>query len=159
MKEIFEALKNDARLTPEQIAGMTGIALSKVQNTIRRAEKDGTILKYKTVINWEKLGQEQVLAIIEVKVTPQRSVGFDAIARRIYRYPQAVSVYLTSGTYDLAILVSGRTMHDIANFVSEKLAPLDAVQSTVTHFILKRYKEDGQILAAEPESKRLPVTP
>lgn len=159
MKEIFEALRSDARLTPEQIAGMTGIALSKVQNTIRKAEKDGTILKYKTVINWEKLGQEEVLAMIEVKVTPQRSVGFDAIARRIYRYPQAISVYLTSGTYDLAILVSGRTMHDIANFVSEKLAPLDAVQSTVTHFILKRYKEDGQILAAEPETKRLPVTP
>ncbi|HJX03795.1 MAG TPA: Lrp/AsnC family transcriptional regulator [Dehalococcoidia bacterium] len=159
MKEIFEALKNDARLTPDQISKMTGIALSKVQKTIQKAEKDGTILKYKTVINWEKLGQEEVLAIIEVKVTPQRSVGFDAIARRIYRYPQAVSVYLTSGTYDLAILVSGRTMHDIANFVSEKLAPLDAVQSTVTHFILKKYKEDGQILAAEPETKRLPVTP
>lgn len=158
MKEILEALKKDARLTPLQISQMTGMPASKVEKEIKKAEKEHIILRYKTVINWKKLGQEEVLALIEIKVTPQRNVGFDAIAKRIYRFPQALSVYLSSGTYDLAVLVSGKTMHDIASFVSEKLAPLDTVQSTVTHFILKRYKEDGVIMEAEPKVKRLPIT-
>ncbi len=158
MKEILEALKDDARLTPQQISQMTGVPVSKVEKEIKKAEKDKIILKYNTVINWKKLGQEEVMALIEIKVTPQRNVGFDAIARRIYRFPQARSVYLSSGTYDLAVLVTGKTMQDIASFVSEKLAPLDTVQSTVTHFILKRYKEDGVIMETEPKVKRLPVT-
>ncbi|MBM4451464.1 MAG: Lrp/AsnC family transcriptional regulator, partial [Chloroflexi bacterium] len=101
----------------------------------------------------------QVWALVEVKVAPQRDVGFDAIAERIYRFPQARSVYLVSGTYDLAILVVGKTMQEVAVFVSEKLAPLDTVQSTVTHFILKRYKDDGEVLGGGEGMKRLAITP
>jgi len=159
MKQIFEALEKDARLTPEQISTMTGIPVAEVEKTIKKAEKNRTILKYKTVVDWAKLGEEQVWALLEVKVTPQRDVGFDAIAERIYRFPEARSVYLASGTYDLAILVAGKTMQEVAVFVSEKLAPLETVQSTVTHFILKKYKEDGEIIEGGEGVKRLPVTP
>ena len=159
MKQIFKALENDARLTPEKISDMTGISIKEVDKVIKKAEKDHTILKYKTIIDWPKLDEEKVMALVEVKVAPQRSVGFDAIAERIYRFPQARSVYLASGTYDLAVLVVGETMQDIALFVSEKLAPLNTVQGTVTHFILKKYKEDGEIFGESGEIKRLPVTP
>jgi len=158
MKEIFKILEEDARLTPQQIATMTGIPVEEVERTIRKAEEDRTILKYKTKINWERLGEAQVWALIEVKVAPQRDVGFDSIAERIYRFPQAISVYLVSGTYDLAILVVGKTMQEVAAFVSQKLAPLESVQGTVTHFLLKRYKEDGEILEGEEGVKRLPLT-
>ena len=154
VKKICEALEKDSRLTPEQIATMTDISVSEVKKTIKKAEKDGTIIKYKTVINWAKLSEEQVWALIEVKVVPQRDVGFDSIAERIYRFPQAKAVYLASGAYDMAILVAGKTMQEVAVFVSEKLAPMDTVQGTVTHFILKKYKEDGVILDDEGEPRR-----
>ena len=159
MKKILEALEKDARLTPEQISTMTGISVAEVKKAIKKAEEDHAILKYKAVIDWAKLGEEQVLALVEVKVVPQRNVGFDAIAERVYRFPQARSVYLASGTYDLAVLVAGKTMQEVAVFVSEKLAPLEAVQGTVTHFILKKYKEDGEVFDGGGEVKRLPVTP
>jgi DNA-binding Lrp family transcriptional regulator len=159
MKQVFKALENNARLTPEKISDMTDIPVKEVEKVIKKAEKDRTILKYKTIIDWPKLGEEKVMALVEVKVAPQRSVGFDAIAERIYRFPQARSVYLASGTYDLAVLVVGETMQDIALFVSEKLAPLNTVQGTVTHFILKKYKEDGEIFGETGETKRLPITP
>lgn len=159
MKQILKALENDARLTSEKISDMTGIPIKEVEKTIKKAENDRTILKYKTIIDWQKLDEEKVMALVEVKVVPQRDVGFDAIAERIYLFPQVSSVYLASGTYDLAVLVVGETMQDIALFVSGKLAPLDTVQSTVTHFILKKYKEDGEIFGGSGEIKRLPVTP
>ncbi len=158
MSEIFRILEEDARITPQQISTMTGIPVEEVERTIRKAEEDRTILKYKTKINWEKVGEQQVWALIEVKVAPQRDVGFDSIAERIYRFPQAISVYLVSGTYDLAILVVGKTMQEVAAFVSLKLAPLESVQGTVTHFLLKRYKEDGEILEGEEGVKRQPLT-
>ena len=159
MKQIFEALEKDARLTPEQISTMTGISVAEVKKSIKKAEEDRAVLKYKAVIDWAKLGEEQVLALVEVKVVPQRDVGFDAIAERIYRFPQARSVYLASGTYDLAVLVAGKSMQEIAVFVSQKLAPLETVQGTVTHFILKKYKEDGEIFEGGEGVKRLPITP
>lgn len=159
MKQIFEVLEKDARLTSEKISTMVGISTTEIERTIKKAEKDRTILKYKTIIDWSKLGEEQVWALVEVKVVPQRDVGFDAIAERIYRFPQARSVYLVSGTYDLAILVAGETMQEIAIFVAEKLSPLATVQGTVTHFILRKYKEDGEILSGGEGIKRLPVTP
>jgi DNA-binding Lrp family transcriptional regulator len=155
--KIFEALEKDARLTPEQIADQTGIKVNEVKKIIRNAEKNGTIVKYKTVINWSRLGEEKVWAIVEVRVSPQRNVGFGAIAERIYNFPQAKAVYLASGTFDFAILVAGKTMQEIAVFVSEKLAPMDTVQGTVTHFVLKKYKEDGVILEDEGEPRRLGV--
>ena len=158
MKEIFEILEKDARTAPEQISTMTGIPLDEVKTKIKKAEEERTIVKYKTMINWEKLGEEQVSALIEVKIQPQRDVGFDAVAERIYRFPQTRSVYLVSGAYDLAVLVTGKTMQEVAAFVAEKLAPLEGVQGTVTHFILRRYKEDGEILEGEEGVKRLPVT-
>jgi DNA-binding Lrp family transcriptional regulator len=155
--KVFEALEKDARLTPDQVANMTGVSVSEVQKIIKKAEKDGTIVKYKTVINWARVGEEQVWAMVEVKVVPQKNVGFGAIAERIYRFPQVKTVYLASGTYDLAIMIAGKTMQEIAMFVSEKLAPMDTVQGTVTHFILKKYKEDGVILEDEGEPRRLGV--
>jgi DNA-binding Lrp family transcriptional regulator len=157
LKDILKILENDARTTTNQIATMTGIPQAEVTKLIKKAEKDGTILKYKTVINWEKTGEEQVGALIEVKVTPQRDVGFDAIAERIYHFPQARSVYLLSGTYDLLVLVTGKTMQEVAKFVSQKLALIEGVQGTVTHFMLKRYKEDGEIIEGGEENKRQPV--
>lgn len=157
IKKICQALETDARLTPEQISTMMGIPVGEVRRAIKKAEKDGIIAKYKTVINWAKLGEEQVWALIEVKVVPQNDVGFDAIAERIYRFPQAKSVYLASGTYDMAILVAGKTMQEVAVFVSEKLAPMNTVQGTVTHFILKKYKEDGVIFDDKGEPRRLGV--
>jgi len=157
LKEILKILENDARTTAKQISTMTGTSADEVAKLIKQAEKDHTILKYKTIINWEKLGEEQVGALIEVKIAPQRDVGFDAIAERIYRFPQARSVYLLSGTYDLLVLVAGKTMHEVAGFVSQKLAPIEGVQGTVTHFMLKRYKEDGEILEGKEEVKRQPV--
>jgi DNA-binding Lrp family transcriptional regulator len=156
-KKILKILESDARTTPKQIATMTGTPQTEVEKLIKQAEKDNIILKYKTIINWEKAGEEQVSALIEVKIAPQRDVGFDAIAERIYRFPQTRSVYLLSGTYDLLVIVSGKTMQEAANFVSQKLAPIEGVQGTVTHFLLKKYKEDGEILEGKEETKRQPL--
>ena len=156
-KEILKILENDARATPELISTMTGIPASEVTKQIKQAEKDRIILKYKTMINWNKVEDEQVSALIEVRVTPQRDVGFTSIAERIYRFPQARTVYLLSGTYDLLVLVTGKTMHEVADFVSQKLAPIEGVQGTVTHFMLKKYKEDGEIIEDKEGAKRQPV--
>jgi DNA-binding Lrp family transcriptional regulator len=159
MKEIFEILEQNARATPAQIATMVDKSVSAVKKIIKQAEKDGTILKYKAIINWPKLGKEDIWALIEVRVTPQRDVGFDAIAERIYQFSEVYSAYLVSGTYDLAILVKGKNMQEISSFVTEKLAPLEQVQSTVTHFLLKRYKENGETFHLPKETnRRLPIT-
>ncbi len=157
LKDILKILEKDARTTVEQIATMTGTLAKEVSKQIKQAEKDRTILKYKAIVNWNKLAGEQVSALIEVKVAPQRDVGFDAIAERIYRFPQARTVYLVSGTYDLLILVTGKTMHEVSDFVAQKLAPVEGVQSTVTHFLLKAYKEDNEILADGEKVKRQQV--
>ncbi len=157
IKGILKILENDARTTSEQISTITGTPSTEVVKLIKQAEKDRTILKYKTVINWDKVEDEQVWALIEVKVTPQKDVGFDAIAEHIYCFPQVRSAYLASGTYDLLIVVVGKTEHEVADFVSQKLAPIEGVQGTVTHFVLKRYKEDGEILEGKEEVKRQPV--
>jgi len=159
VKEIFEILEQNARATPEQISTMVDKPVKQVEKIIRQAEKDGTIVKYKAIINWPKLGKEDVWALIEVRVAPQRGVGFDAIAERIYQFPEVYSAYLVSGTYDLAILVRGKNMQEISRFVAEKLAPLEQVQSTVTHFLLKRYKENGETFHLPKETnRRLPIT-
>jgi DNA-binding Lrp family transcriptional regulator len=157
IKKILRILEGDARVTPKQISTMTGISQGEVGKLIKQAEKDQTILKYKAIVNWEKVKGEEVSALIEVRVAPQRDVGFDAVAERIYRFPQARSVYLISGTYDLLVLVTGKTMHDVSDFVSQKLAPIEEVQGTVTHFMLKRYKEDGEILEGKEKAKRQPL--
>jgi DNA-binding Lrp family transcriptional regulator len=159
--DILKILEKDSRTSVKQISDITGVPVAEVNKSIKQAEADHTIIKYKTVVNWEKVENcdEHVFALIEVKVTPQRDVGFDAIAERIYRFPQAHTVYLLSGTFDLMVIVTGKTMHEVANFVSQKLAPVEGVQSTVTHFMLKRYKEDGEILTGKEEIKRQPLMP
>jgi len=157
LTEILRILESDARTTTKQIAAMTGISATEVTKLVKHAQKDRVILKYKAVVNWDKVEDERVWALIDVKVTPQKDVGFDAIAERVYRFPQARSVYLASGEYDLAVLVVGKTEHEVANFVSQKLATIEGVQGTATHFILKRYKEDGEILEEVEEVKRQQV--
>lgn len=160
MKEILEILEQNGRATPEQISAMVDKPVGQVKKAIKQAEKDGTILKYKAIVNWPKLEEEDVWALIEVRVTPQRGVGFDAIAERVYQFPEVYSAYLVSGTYDLSILVRGKSMQEIASFVAEKLAPLEQVQSVVTHFLLKRYKEYGETFRIPKEmNRRLPITP
>ena len=160
MKEILEILEQNARATPAQIATMVNKPVNEVEKIIKEAEKDGIILKYKAIIDWSKLGNEDIQALIEVRVTPQRDVGFDAIAERIYQFPEVYSAYVVSSTYDLAIVVKGKNMQEISSFVTEKLAPLERVQSTVTHFLLKRYKENGEIFQLPKETnRRLPITP
>ena len=154
LKEILKILESDARTNIKQLAAMTGMSSARVAKLIKQAQKDRVILKYKAVVNWNKVEDEQVWALIDVKVTPQKDVGFDSIAERVYRFPQARSVYLASGEYDLAVLVVGKSEHEIADFVSQKLATIEGVQGTATHFILKRYKEDGEILTEVEEVKR-----
>ena len=155
--KILKILEGDGTATTKQIPAMTGTSSAEVVKLVKKAEKDRTILKYKAIVDWEKLGDEMVWAWIEVKVTPEPDVGFDSIAEHIYRFPQVRSAYLASGTYDLVILVTGKTMHEVADFVSEKIAPIEGVKETITHFMLKRYKEDGEILEGEEEVKRQPV--
>jgi DNA-binding Lrp family transcriptional regulator len=157
MKDILKILENDARISNERLATMTGKPATEVNKLIAQAEKDRTILKYKTVINWEKAGDDQVWALIEVRVAPQKDVGFDAIAERIGRFPQTRSVYLVSGTYDLHALVVGKTNRDIADFVSQQLSHIEGVHETVTQFVLKRYKEDGEVMGGGEAAKRQSV--
>lgn len=157
-REVLKLLERDARTTVAQLATMADMPEAEVEAIVSKAEGQGVILRYKTVINWEKAGEEQVWALIEVKIVPQRQVGFDAAAERIARFPQARSVYLVSGTYDLAVLVTGETMHEVAAFVGEKLAPLEGVQGTVTHFILKRFKDDGELTQGGEDTRRLPIS-
>jgi DNA-binding Lrp family transcriptional regulator len=157
LKDILKILENDARATPRQISDMTGIPQAEVVKTIKQAWTDRIILKYKAIVNWDRAENEHVFALIEVKLEPQKDVGFDSVAERIYRFPQARSVYLVSGTYDLLVLVVGRNNHEIADFVSQKLSHIDGVKGTNTQFILKRYKEDGEIIEGKEEVKRQPV--
>ena len=155
--EILRILENDARTTTKQISAMTGTSNTEVSKLIKQAEKDRIILKYKAIINWDKVKNEQVWALIEVKLTPEKDVGFDSVAERTYRFPQTRTVYLISGTYDLFVLVTGKNNHEIADFVSQKLSHIEGVQGTVTQFVLKRYKEDGEIIEEKEEVKRQPV--
>jgi DNA-binding Lrp family transcriptional regulator len=157
--ELLRTLERDARLSFAQLSVMLGQPEDEIRQAVARLEQRGIILKYKTIINWQKAGEEVVTALIEVRVMPQREVGFDAVAERIYRFPEARSVSLVSGTYDLLVEVVGKDMQEVASFVAEKLAPLDGVQGTTTHFMLRRYKADGDILNPQPEAKRLPLVP
>jgi len=158
-KAILEILEQDARTTPEQIAAMVGADVDLVKQTIHQMESSGIIRRYKTVIDWDRFGEERVFAFIDVKVSPAREVGFDDVAERIYRFPQVHAVYLVSGDHDLRVIVSGRTMKEVAAFVAERLAPLDRVQATYTQFVLKRYKEDGEVYAETEPDRRLVMAP
>lgn len=158
-KRILEMLEKDARLSAKTIATMLDVDEKTVADAIARLEKNKTILGYRAMVNWENTEWEGVTAMIEVKVSPEREVGFHSIAERIYRFPEVRSVYLMSGGFDLTVIVEGTSLKDVAHFVTHKLSPLDQVQSTVSHFILKRYKEDHVIFGDSEEDKRLVVSP
>lgn len=159
MKEILELLEEDAKLTPAQIAAMLGLSEAEVSAKIAELEEKKIILGYFTLVNWDKAGSDKVSALIEVKISPQRDVGFDAVAERISRFPEVKTVRLMSGAYDLAVIAEGRTLKEVANFVAQKLACLDGVISTTTHFVLKTYKHQGTIFEDGEEDRRLLITP
>lgn len=157
LKDILKVLENDAHTTARQIATMTGLSAAEVNKTIKQAEKDRIILKYKAVVNWDRLEDEQVWALIEVKVKPEPEAGYDSIAGRIAQFEQVRSVYLASGNYDLLLIVLGKSERTIADFVSQNLTHIEGVEGTETHFMLKRYKEDGELLNGGEGVKRQPV--
>ena len=142
-EKLLDLLAQDARLTSAQLAAMLGESEEDVAAAIKAYEKNSTILGYKTVVDWDKTSKESVTALIEVKITPQKGMGFDEIARQIYSHHQVESVYLMSGGFDLTVIIKGRTMREVARFVSEQLAPMENVLSTGTHFILKKYKDNS----------------
>ena len=150
MDKILKCLEDDARLTAEQLAVMCQKEVSDVKDRIKQYEKDGKILAYKAIIDWDKTDREYVSAIMEVKITPQRDRGFDKIAEKIYNYPEVQSLYLMSGGYDLCVLIEGKTMKEVAFFVAQKLATIEDVISTSTHFVLRKYKDKG-IVYSVPE--------
>ena len=156
--QLLQLLQEDCRLPLEKLATMTGTTMEEVAAAIEKMEDDGVILRYSPVINWDKTDRERVEAMIEVRVTPQRDQGFDAIAKRVYRFDEVKSVYLMSGAYDLLLLVEAHTLKELAYFVSTKLSTLEHVTGTATHFVLKRYKSDGVIFDENGEDKRLVVT-
>ncbi len=160
MDEILEILEKDCRTAPEDIAKMLNKKPQSVKEIIKKYEKDGVILKYKAVINKElaKETGSDVRALIEVNITPQKDLGFDKIAERIYSFPEVSSCYLISGTYDLLLIIEGRDLHTVSRFVAEKLAPMENIKGVVTHFLLKKYKEDGVILKHREENKRIAIS-
>ena len=157
--ELLDLLQEDCRLPLEKLAVMTGATVTEVAEAITRLEEDRVILRYAPTINWDKTDRERVEAMIEVRVTPQRDMGFDAIAKRIYRFEEVKSVYLMSGSYDLLVLVQAPTLKELALFVSEKLSPLETVTGTATSFVLKRYKEEGVIFEGDTPDNRLVISP
>lgn len=160
MDQILEILEKDARVTAEEIAKMLQAKPQGVKEAIKKYEKAGVILKYKAVINKDLIKDEDssVRALIEVNIIPQKDLGFDKIAERIYSFPEVTSCYLISGTYDLLLIVEGKNLHTVASFVAEKLAPLENIRGTATHFLLKKYKEDGVILKHKKENKRIAIS-
>lgn len=153
-EKILHILENDSRISFEQIAVMLDTDVETICRAVEKMEKSGTIVGYQTLINWEKTKAEKVKAIIELTVTPQRGKGFDAVAEKIYKYPQVMSVYLMSGGFDLGVIVEGKTMKEVALFVAEVLAPIDEVVSTATHFVLKTYKDHSIEFQAEEQDTR-----
>lgn len=159
-KDVLELLKENSRTNTADMAGMLNAEEQAVLDTIRELEDEKLILKYTAILNEEKLTDyHAVTALIEVRVSPMREMGFDAIARRIYRFEEVESVFLMSGAYDLMVLIKGDSMRQIAFFVAQKLATIDGVLSTATHFVLKKYKELGVVFETAEEETRLPVTP
>ena len=160
MDEILEILSNDARVSPEEISKLTGKSVDSIKKAIKKYEKDGAIVKYKTVVNHDLVCDSNsfVRALIEVSVAPQKDVGFDYIAERIYSFPEVTSCYLVSGAYDLLLVVEGENIKTVSSFIAAKLSPMEQVRSTTTHFLLQKYKEDGQVLKKKARGKRLNIS-
>lgn len=156
---ILDVLEKNSRIDLADLALMLGESEAAVANEIADMEKEHIICGYNTLIDWDKTGRDMVTALIEVKVTPQRGLGFDKIAERIYRFSEVNAVYLMSGGFDFTVIIEEKTMREVARFVSEKLAPLDAIQSTATHFVLKKYKDHGIVFEETVRDERMLVTP
>ena len=154
MDNFLKTLEDNATLTEKDLAVMFNKDTGDIRAMIKKYEEDGVILGYKTIIDWDKTDREYVSAMIEVKITPQRDRGFDRIAEKIYNYPEVQSLYLMSGGFDLCLLIEGRTMKEVAYFVAQKLAPIEDVVSTATHFVLRKYKDKGVIYGAEEPDER-----
>lgn len=159
MEPLLKLLQENATLSPGQLAAMLNLSEAEVVAKIKACETDQTILGYRAILNEEKLNREMVRAVIEVKITPERGGGFDRLAERIAKYKEVNSCYLMSGGYDLLVVVEGRSLREVATFVSEKLATIQGVISTATHFKLKPYKEQGVLVGPQPNDERLAVTP
>ena len=158
-EKILTFIEKNSRVDLRDLAVMLGVDEASVANEIAEMEKEGIICGYHTLIDWEKTGEEKLTALIEVKVTPQRGLGFDKVAERIYNYAEVDSVYLISGGFDFMVMIEGKTMRDVAQFVSDKLSPLDSVLSTATHFVLKKYKDHGSMMVHKSKDERMLVTP
>lgn len=158
-EKILAIIEKNSRIDLKDLAALLGESEAAVANEIADMEKENIICGYHTMINWDNTGNEKVIALIEVKVTPQRGMGFDKIAERIYQYSEVNSVYLMSGAFDFTVIIEGKTMREVAQFVSEKLSPMDSVLSTATHFVLKKYKDHGTIMYEKPEDERMMITP
>ena len=158
--EVLEILEKDARIPLEDLAKMVDVSLEETNKIIEKLQEQKVIVLHTSIVDWSKVeGHEGVTAMIDVKVTPKRGVGFTEIAQRIYRFEEVKSLYLMSGAYDLSVIIEGRSMNEIAQFVSQKLSVLDSVVSTTTHFILKKYKHDGTIFEQTDDDKRIVVSP
>ena len=157
--DLLDLLRDDCRLPLEKLAIMTGSTVEEVAQTIDRLEESHVILRYAPTINWDLTDRERVEAMIQVNTSPQRDTGFDAVAKRIYRFEEVKSVYLMSGSYDLLVLVEARSLKELAHFVSSKLSTLETVTGTSTSFVLKRYKEEGVIFETEKTDNRLVISP
>lgn len=158
-QRILDLLMREGRLPAKEIARRLDIDEAETAEKIADLERERVVLGYRAVVNPSNLGEDYVLSLIEVRVQPQRDVGFDAIAKRIYLFPEVKTCYLLSGGYDLLLIVEGRSLKEVSSFVSEKLSTLECVEGTVTHFMLKKYKEDGFLTTADDEPERLAITP
>ena len=154
MDKILKLLEDDATLTAEQLSVMLGKEVGDIKDIIEKYERDGVLLGYKALIDWDKTDREYVSALIEVKIQPQRDLGFDKVAEKIYNYPEVTSLLLMSGGFDLAVMIEGKTMREVAYFVAQKLAPIEFITSTATHFVLKKYKDKGVIYKAPEVDER-----
>ena len=158
-EELLAIIEKNSRIDLKELAVILGVQEIDVVNELQALQDEGVICGYHTLINWEKTSLDKVTALIEVRVTPQRGQGFDNVAERIYKYPEVRSVYLISGGFDLMVILEGKTLREVSSFVSDKLAPLEPVLSTATHFILKKYKDHGTIFMQKPEDEREMITP
>ena len=158
-EKILAVIEKNSRIDLKELAILLGENEANVANEISNMEKEGIICGYHTLINWDNTSTEKVVALIEVKVTPQRGMGFDKIVERIYQFSAVSAVYLMSGSFDFTVIVEGKTMREVAQFVSDKLSPMESVLSTGTHFILKKYKEHGTILTENKTDERQLITP
>ena len=158
-EEILGIIEKNSRIDVHELSVLLGADELLVANELKNLEEEGIICGYHTMIDWSKTDIEKVNALIEVKVTPQRGIGFDSIAERIYKYPEVQSTYLISGGFDLLVFMEGKTLREISSFVSQKLSTLDSVLSTTTHFVLKKYKDHGIVLNSKNEDERMIMTP